>query len=193
MTVGIKEEWKDISNWPFHQVSNLGRIRVLPGGIVGGKNRVVREIKLRSHTIGARGYPVIDQGRKHHYIHHLVLNAFHGPCPAGMECRHLNGNRTDNRYPENLVWGTRSENKCDSTKHGTGARNLKLTQSQVDEIRSIMKNNSNYSQTKIAKEYGVSQATISYICNNKYWKHNTMNLILTKSPHITGNSHENSS
>src|SRR5262249_12949164 len=34
------------------------------------------------------------------------------------EVRHLNGIRTDNR-PENLAWGTKSENMQDAVRHGT--------------------------------------------------------------------------
>ena len=49
--------------------------------------------------------------------HQLILFAFVGPKPNGMECRHLNGNPADNRL-ENLVWGTRRENVFDSIKHG---------------------------------------------------------------------------
>lgn len=51
-------------------------------------------------------------------VHRLVASAFHGSCPIGMECRHLNGNQADNRA-SNLAWGTRSENTQDSLRHGT--------------------------------------------------------------------------
>lgn len=54
-------------------------------------------------------------------VHSLVCAAFHGPCPNGMVCRHLNGLRRDNR-PENLAWGTHSENSQDTIRHGSGFR-----------------------------------------------------------------------
>lgn len=44
-------------------------------------------------------------------IHQIVLEAFCGPCPDGMEVLHGNGIRTDNRL-SNLRYGTRSENEC---------------------------------------------------------------------------------
>ena len=50
-------------------------------------------------------------------VHHLVLEAFVGPRPNGMECRHLNGQPGDNRL-ENLAWGTSSENGLDTVAHG---------------------------------------------------------------------------
>ncbi len=51
-------------------------------------------------------------------VHALVAEAFIGPRPEGMEIRHLNGDPADNR-PENLEYGTRSENSKDSKLHGT--------------------------------------------------------------------------
>lgn len=54
-------------------------------------------------------------------VHHLVLEAFVGPRPAGMETRHLNGVRADNRL-ENLAWGTPTENAADKIRHGTATR-----------------------------------------------------------------------
>ena len=42
-------------------------------------------------------------------VHRLVCEAFHGPCPPGMEVLHLDENGLNNR-PENLRWGTRKEN-----------------------------------------------------------------------------------
>lgn len=52
------------------------------------------------------------------YVHRLVLSVFEGPCPPGMQCRHLNGNADDNRL-ENLQWGTPTEDNHDRVRHGT--------------------------------------------------------------------------
>jgi hypothetical protein len=49
-------------------------------------------------------------------VHVLVLNAFVGPCPLGMETRHLNGKPYDNRL-SNLCWGTPVENAADAIRH----------------------------------------------------------------------------
>ena len=50
-------------------------------------------------------------------IHRLVLESFVGPA-NGLECRHLDGDKTNNRL-DNLAWGTRSENALDRVRHGT--------------------------------------------------------------------------
>lgn len=50
-------------------------------------------------------------------IHRLVLDAFVGPCPEGMECCHGPGGPSDNRLV-NLRWDTREENARDTVRHG---------------------------------------------------------------------------
>ena len=47
-----------------------------------------------------------------------ILTAFKGPRPAGMECCHNNGIRTDNSI-SNLRWDTHKNNQLDRAKHGT--------------------------------------------------------------------------
>ena len=75
------------------------------------------------------GYPVVElskSGRsRESLVHRQVILAFKGSPPARMECRHLNGEPTDNRI-ENLQWGTRSENTVDQVVHGTH-RNISKT------------------------------------------------------------------
>lgn len=50
-------------------------------------------------------------------VHVLVLEAFVGPRPPGMECLHSNDVGTDNRL-SNLRWGTHSENLNDLVRNG---------------------------------------------------------------------------
>lgn len=111
-------------------------------------------------------------------IHHLVLETFVGPCPPGMECRHLNGNPKDNRL-ENLKWGTRSENQRDSIKHGTAkclhqcgelSSVSKLTEQDVRMIIYMYKTGE-FIQQEIADIYNVTRTQVSRIVNKKLWKH----------------------
>jgi hypothetical protein len=74
-----------------------------------------RELKIQ---VLANGYPAVWIGGKMIYIHTLVLETYVGPCPPGMECRHLNGKPLDCRWPENLVWGTHGDNMRDRARHG---------------------------------------------------------------------------
>lgn len=50
-------------------------------------------------------------GKCHRFlVHVLVLTAFAGPCPLGMEALHGGSGPSCNWWPLNLRWGTRSEN-----------------------------------------------------------------------------------
>lgn len=81
------------------------------------------EAKQLAKQIDQHGYHkvrlVVDGKRRKKTAHSLICSAFHGPKPTPThEVRHLNGIRIDNR-PNNLVWGTRSENALDRQRHGT--------------------------------------------------------------------------
>lgn len=51
-------------------------------------------------------------------VHLLVMAAFRGPKPAGMQACHNNGDRRDNRL-ENLRYDTPASNQADRKSHGT--------------------------------------------------------------------------
>lgn len=109
-------------------------------------------------------------------VHRLVLETYVGPCPKGMECRHLNGNPADNRL-ENLQWGTRSENQQDSVKHGTHACCKQIGESHP---RSKITNQQRrqiiyqfmtglFTQRQLAREYSAHYSTIWDILRGRVW------------------------
>ena len=78
-------------------------------------------------------------------VHRLILLAFVGPCPEGMEACHNDGNASNNNLA-NLRWDTHINNEKDKVLHGTnvGSRgnnkgelqgSAKLTDENVLEIR----------------------------------------------------------
>lgn len=112
-------------------------------------------------------------------IHRLLLETFVGPCPEGMECRHLNGNRQDNRLC-NLKWGTRSENVMDAVKHGTyntraKAKGEKHGMAKLTKrgIRMIVYTHRTklFTQQEIANVYNITQTNVSSIINKRIWRH----------------------
>lgn len=119
----MTEEWRPIPEWEtLYEVSDCGRVRSLSrvtrGGFAG-----TRKVKgrIRKPVPRASGHVMVmltdGEIRKSADIHRLVMVAFCGPCPDGMEVCHNNGDPTDNRL-SNLRYGTRSENIYDMVKHG---------------------------------------------------------------------------
>jgi hypothetical protein len=115
----VTEEWRDVVGLEgLYQVSSHGRVRSLDRVITrktGAKQSY--KGKLLKPALLKVGYLYVNiRGSK--AVHRLVLEAFVGPCPEGMECRHLDGTRTNNHL-SNLRWGTSSENNQDILDHGT--------------------------------------------------------------------------
>lgn len=56
-------------------------------------------------------------------VHRLVLEAFRGTCPQGMEGCHNDGNRA-NCALDNLRWDTPMNNHADKIRHGTNGSKI---------------------------------------------------------------------
>jgi DNA-binding CsgD family transcriptional regulator len=90
-----------------------------------------------------------------------------------MECRHLDGDPTNNNV-SNLQWGTRKDNVADAKRHGTiriGERAFGsvLTAKRVIAARKMYANGT--ALNDIAREFGISYATLSSAILGKSWKH----------------------
>ena len=131
--------------------------------------------KRRKILLNRYGRPVISIRRKLHKVHRIVCEHFHGPCPEGMVCRHLDSNPL-NYHPSNLRWGTYSENQKDRTnlqiKNGIVHNRSKLTNKQVIEIRQKYATG-DYFYKDLAKEYNVGKGQIGYIVRRDSWVHVT--------------------
>lgn len=79
----------------------------------------VRVLKPGHHKFGYPRVILTDCRGCRHYelIYHLVLKAFVGPCPEGMEGCHNDGN-PKNTNLENLRYDTHSNNIKDSIRQG---------------------------------------------------------------------------
>ncbi len=145
-------------------------------GAGAGTNRPWTDAKRLKHASNKDGYRFVTLSRdgraKRIFVHKLVLMTFTGPCPDGMECRHLDGCNTNNHI-QNLAWGTSAENHRDKLLHGTslGESNgsSKLTADDVLEIRRRAANGE--SARSIAKDFPVSQVSISKVVRRETWTH----------------------
>lgn len=151
--------------WKIHPilgkyVSNLGRIV----GFFG---------KIRKLVPDRQGYTKVTFSNKCYRAHRLIWETFKGPIPDGMEINHINRIKNDNRLV-NLELVTSSENMKhfalnNTPRHGSQCKISKLTEVTVKEIKERLK--SGEIASLIAKEYGVSDNSISCIKHNKTWKH----------------------
>jgi len=122
----MTEIWLPIRGYEgLYEVSDLGRVKSLAR--IAGKNII--EDRLLRGRVTEYGYVRVtlsrDSRTKSFAVHRLVLEAFVGPCPEGMEGCHGNGTPADNRK-DNLRWDTPESNWQDKVKHGTapiGERN----------------------------------------------------------------------
>ncbi len=147
-------------------------------GAGGHRRRLTDSWKPLSPKLANTGYHCVTLSiagkRRHVAVHTLVLEAFVGSAPfAGCECRHLNGDRTDNRL-ENLAWGTHRENTDDRLSHGTSTMGedhhlARLTEDSVREIRQLHQDG--VPGTELASRFGMSTATISQVVRRYTWKH----------------------
>lgn len=83
---------------------------------------------MRPYAANKYGHQKVDlyygkRRRKKMYVHRLVLEAFTGPCPKGMECLHADDDPTNNHLT-NLRWGTHSDNIIASWKSGRRGKNV---------------------------------------------------------------------
>jgi len=122
-----------------------------------------------------KGYGQLYYRRAQHKAHRLSWELHNGPIPGGMDVCH----KCDNPpccNPNHLFLGTRAENTLDMYAKGRNRQingekchKAKLTESDIPEIRRL--HSEGMSQTALAKQYGVSQHSISSIVRGKSWKH----------------------
>ncbi len=128
------------------------------------------------------GYGRIRADGRMRQITHVAWELTHGkPVPSGLVMRHS----CDNPLcvnPHHLLAGTRAESVVNAIAKGSlklkvqeGRKfsddfnpSRKLTQEEVEEIRSRYKNGDVF-QRELAQEYGVTRANISSIIGGKTW------------------------
>lgn len=168
----------EFMGFPAYRVGNDGSVWSLycKAGSDGHAS-VVGTTWKRLHP-GGKGYSVaclFSKGVRHYEkVCRLVLMAFVGPCPEGMEACHFPDNDKRNDKLSNLQWGTRKENNQHRVIHKTsaGERNSSsvLTNEDVLKIRSMWTEERGQIN-RMAIQYQVNWSTIERIVKRKKWKH----------------------
>lgn len=161
----MDEQWRPVRGWEnVYLVSDMGRVmslarevhqvrygrpflRRLPDRILRGNLNTSghRQVSLTPLS----GPPLVLR-----LVHHLVLEAFVGPCPAGLEGCHNNGVSDDNRLI-NLRWDTRSANQLDAVRHGVHASTAKTHCPRFhpyDEVNTVWRINTKGRSTRCCRE-----------------------------------------
>lgn len=116
------EEWRPVVGYEgIYEVSTEGRVKSLARTIVRSDGVTInkRERILRPGRSGKyRTVSLFRDGvQRTEFLHRLVLRAFIGLRPPGMEGCHNDGDGMNNRL-SNLRWDTAHSNMLDTIKHG---------------------------------------------------------------------------
>lgn len=106
------------------------------------------------------------------YAHRFMCELVHGPAPEGKTyaAHHCGKGHEGCVHPEHIAWKTPYENALDRLTHGnnhkSGRKRNKLTPERAQQIRALK---GRESQWKIARDFGVSQSTVSQIHRDVAW------------------------
>jgi hypothetical protein len=127
-------------------------------------------------AINSTGRGLFTIKRINYKAHRFSWFLVNGEIPAGLlVCHTCDNGKCVN--PNHLFLGTYRDNVLDMIRKGRGNvlcgendPKSKLTEEQVKVIKSLWKPRQ-YSQYRLAREFGVSRTTIQSIVNRRNWKH----------------------
>lgn len=129
--------------------------------------------QLSPTTMKDTGRQAITIKGKLIYVHKLVLEAFVGPCPTGLQCCHEDGNPANNALT-NLRWDTPVSNQADRDRHGRTNKGGKhhfstIPDSVVDAIKKDAASATRVYGWRVTlqRKHGVSKSTLTRILNGQ--------------------------
>lgn len=161
-------ETRQIPGYSRYLAGNDGEVY----SVVSGQPRRLK-VAVRKEDGRGRLSITSDSGKLHRkYRSYFILLAWVGGCPAGSECLHSDGNCRNDK-PDNLRWGTSTENKADMLIHGTRLvgtqiNTAKLSRCDVLAIRSMRE--SGVPLEVIARQFSITATNVSYIHKRKTWR-----------------------
>lgn len=170
-------EYREIPQLPGYRAGSDGS--VWSRRPINGKGPLKDNWRQLNPTEDSKGRLVVtirvDGKGRQYQVHTLILLAFVGPKPPGMQCRHFPDANPKNCRRENLQWGTQKQNAEDSIAQGIQIKGekchrSKLTAEQVIEIRKSHTGKRG-EHSRLAKIYGIAPTNICGIVTGKTWKH----------------------
>jgi hypothetical protein len=159
-----EEQWRPIPDWPYYEVSDRGRVRSFITANRRNHPRIIGGYVQKSGHITVCLYRNNGAESWRPGVHVLVLIAFVGPRPPGMQCCHTNGIPDDNRL-ENLRWDTPRNNKLDLIQHADNPFKL-----NPEAVRAIWERLlTGEPDTSIARDFHVTAAVVTGIKLGDHW------------------------
>lgn len=156
--------WKKISDLADFEISTTGLIR-------NQKSKV--PVTLCQTKNGYLKTNIFHNGKRYsQLVHRIVLREF--THKSSLQVNHKDGNKKNNHLT-NLEYVTQSENIKHAFRLGiqchTGEKNPahKLAEADIKSIRKMAAER-RISQRQIAREFGISQSSVSKIINRKKWQ-----------------------
>ena len=181
------EVWGLIPDYPGYEVSNLGHVRSYYKKVFGGWVIDDEPQRVLSGGVHTAGYPFVriknsDGEYCVKYVHRLVLLAFVGPCPAGMQTCHYDGDPTNNRL-DNLRYDTALANFADMRRHGRKPGSGRLFDDFTAYLIRVLYA-SGVSSIRLSELFGCSSYTICRIANGKAKAYSQVDGPVTRRRHI---------
>lgn len=172
--MGRVERWLPVFGWVgLYEVSDWGRVRSLDRMSRNGQLYRGRVLQPTPDRDGYLQVFLKRQGRREtKKVHRLVLEAFDPPARA--QVRHGPGGKRDNRWPENICWGTQLENEADKLRDGTRVHGSAIPWAKLNEdiVRACRaRRASGEAVSDLAREYGVERSVMRLAITGKTWKH----------------------
>ncbi len=172
-----KEIWKEGLYWEgLYEVSNMGRVRNIQRWVKSkGPGKKLLPVVIRRLQLNRYGYPVACLNGKEKpvlkSVHRMVVEAFIGPIPDGMQVNHRDGNKQNNHL-DNLEICTHSQNQLHRHRvlgqnNGENHPRAKLKEEDVHAIRSMAAEG--ITQQALADRFGVDRTAVSLIVRRKNW------------------------
>ena len=163
----LNEIWKPVVGYKrLYEVSNLGKVRSLDRWKPHSRTRELhlfrgRILRLspqyKNKHLESLNVTLYKNGQhKRVRVHRLVLKAFVGPCPKGLQGCHNNGKPENNKLT-NLRGGTGKSNTSDAFKHESRAGKAVLRSDGQLFV----------SQSEAARQTGCDSGDISRVVNGK--------------------------
>jgi hypothetical protein len=157
-------KYKDIPGFPGYRVGDDGSVQ--------SSKRVIGDgqwftLSKDTNKCGYEKVSLYRDGKSYcRTVHRLILESFIGSRPPKHECRHLDGNKVNNRL-DNLTWGTHAENMEDRKSTGQPWSPRRLDETKVREVRRLR--NEGKTVREIAKEMGVGVWVIDDAVRGRSW------------------------